>query len=92
MPCFESTFGSGHRHASRSLSERAAEPGSRVLAEVQPHEHAGNPSSTEPVSATLRNPALSKRRRVPTYAIVRFTFAPALSTGYPSTAGARSLA
>src|SRR5690606_6717694 len=48
----------------------------------------GNPSSTESVSATFTKPSCSNRARVPTYAIVRSTFSPPLSTGYPSSAGA----
>jgi hypothetical protein len=43
---------------------------------------------TDVVSAAFRNPAFSKSARVPTYAMVRSTFAPRLSTGYPSIAGA----
>lgn len=41
----------------------------------------GKPLSTEPVSAALVNPAFSNRALVPTYAIVRSTFCPRLSTG-----------
>lgn len=41
----------------------------------------GKPSSTDSVSAALTNPARSNSRRVPTYAIVRSTFCPLLSTG-----------
>lgn len=48
----------------------------------------GNPSSIESVEAALVNPARSNNARVPTYAMVRSTCCPWLSTGYPSIAGA----
>ena len=48
----------------------------------------GKPLSTESVLAAFVNPARSKSPRVPTKAIVRSTFSPRLSTGYPSIAGA----
>ena len=41
----------------------------------------GKPPETASVSAALVKPARSKSERVPTYAIVRSTFAPRLSTG-----------
>jgi hypothetical protein len=41
----------------------------------------GKPLMTDEVSAALWNPAFSNRARVPTYAMVRSTFRPRLSTG-----------
>src|SRR5829696_7003557 len=48
----------------------------------------GKPPETESVSAALVKPTFSNRLRVPTKAMVRSTFWPLLSTGWPSTAGA----
>ena len=56
--------------------------------EIEPHQHPGEAVERRSVSAALAEARRLEQRLVPTYAIVRFTFSPRLSTGYPSIAGA----
>jgi hypothetical protein len=69
---------------------RSAVPGSAPSSHVRLNRMTtrGKPPATAVVSAAFVKPARSNMARVPTNAIVRSTFRPPLSTGYPSTAGA----